>query len=134
MNFRFVVFLCFVVLWSCSDNQKQNKENLVFRYNESSNIATLDPAFARTQSEIWIANQLFNGLVQLDDSLNIQPDIAKKWTISEDGMQYLFTLRNDVFFIKTLFFPTIQEQSKPLILNTVFLDLQTKELLRREVG
>src|SRR5690606_10560588 len=105
MNFRFVVFLCFVVLWSCSDNQKQNKENLVFRYNESSNIATLDPAFARTQSEIWIANQLFNGLVQLDDSLNIQPDIAKKWTISEDGMQYLFTLRNDVFFHKNSVFP-----------------------------
>src|SRR5690554_5617102 len=105
MNFRFVLFLCFVfLLSSCSDNRKQDKENMVFRYNESSNIATLDPAFARTQAEIWIANQLFNGLVQLDDSLNIQPDIAKKWTVSQDGKRYVFTLRNDVYFHKNSIF------------------------------
>ncbi|MGE4347385.1 MAG: ABC transporter substrate-binding protein [Flavobacteriaceae bacterium] len=105
MNFRFVLFLFFVfLLSSCSDNRKQDKENMVFRYNESSNIATLDPAFARTQAEIWIANQLFNGLVQLDDSLNIQPDIAKKWTVSQDGKRYVFTLRNDVFFHKSSVF------------------------------
>lgn len=104
MNFRYVFFLCFVALLSCSDNQKQDREKMVFRYNESSNIATLDPVFARTQAEIWITNQLFSGLVRLDDSLNILPDIAKNWTISHDGKNYLFTLRNDVFFHKNSVF------------------------------
>ncbi len=43
---------------------------------------------------------MFNGLVQLDDELNVKPDIAKKWSISEDGKSYIFTLRNDVYFHK----------------------------------
>lgn len=106
MIFRYVLFLCFAcLLLSCADKQSQNREGMVFRYNESSNIATLDPAFARTQAEIWITNQLFNGLVQLDDSLGIQPDIAEDWTISEDGKQYLFRLRNHVYFHKSSVFP-----------------------------
>ena len=60
----------------------------MFRYNEHSNITSLDPAFAKDQRNIWAVNQLFNGLVQLDDSLLIQPDLAKSWTISNDGRKY----------------------------------------------
>lgn len=106
MGFRYVLFLCTLCLfWSCADNRLKSTEGMVFRYNESSNIATLDPAFARTQAEIWIANQLFNGLVQLDDSLNILPDIAKEWSISEDGKKYVFNLRDDVYFHKSPLFP-----------------------------
>jgi ABC-type transport system substrate-binding protein len=105
LDFRYFLFFPFLLLvFSCSKETNQEKEHLVFRYNESSNIATLDPAFARTQAEIWITNQLFNGLVQLDDSLNILPDIAKKWTVSEDGKHYVFTLRNDVYFHKNSIF------------------------------
>ena len=99
--FFFTLSLFFI---SCSDANKQNQENNVFRYNESSNISSLDPAFARTQAEIWITNQIFNGLVQLDDSLSIHPDIAKSWEISEDGKTYLFTLRNDIYFHKSEIF------------------------------
>ncbi len=104
MRVRYVLLLCFVCLLSCSDDQKQDRGGMIFRYNESSNVATLDPAFARTQAEIWITNQLFNGLVQLDDSLNIKPDIAKNWSISEDGKKYLFSLRSDVYFHKSTVF------------------------------
>lgn len=77
---------------------------MVFRYNEHANITTLDPAFAKDQRNIWAANQLFTGLVQLDDSLNIKPDIAKNWTISNDGLTYTFNLRNDVYFHKNAIF------------------------------
>lgn len=53
---------------------------------------------------IWPCNLIFNGLVQLDDSLHIQPDIAKNWTISPDGKTYTFTLRHDVYFHKSPLF------------------------------
>ena len=76
------VFVLFI-LQGCNSSQKQDKEHLVFKYNEHSNIATLDPAFARNPQTIWPSNQLFNGLVQLDDQLNIQPDIAKSWHIND---------------------------------------------------
>ncbi len=55
-------------------------------------------------SDIWAVNQIYNGLVQLDDSLNIKPDIAKSWQVSEDGKEYTFVLRNDVFFHKNVAF------------------------------
>ncbi len=73
-------------------------EKKIFRYNEAAGIMTLDPAFARDQAHIWVCNQLYNGLVQLDDSLNIKPCIAKSWEISNDGLEYTFHLRNDVYF------------------------------------
>lgn len=85
---------------SCSKNKTLKANMVVFRYNEHANISSLDPAFAKNQANIWAVNQLFSGLVQFDDSLNVKPDIAKKWTITNNGTTYNFTLRNDVYFHK----------------------------------
>ena len=85
-------------LMSCNNNKNSNIDQKVFRYNEHANINTLDPAFSRTLQDNSVCNQLFNGLVQLDANLNILPSIAKKWTISEDGKTYSFSLRKDVCF------------------------------------
>ncbi len=71
---------------------------MIFRYNESAGIATLDPAFSKDQSLNWICSQLYNGLVRLDENLEVQPCIAKSWNISPDGTHYTFHLRNDVTF------------------------------------
>ncbi|WP_396603359.1 ABC transporter substrate-binding protein [Algibacter sp. R77976] len=88
------------LFFSCGNKSNTDKDHLVFRYNEYANINTLDPAFSRTLQDNSINNQLFNGLVQLDSDLNILPAIAKNWTISEDGLTYIFNLRNDVYFHK----------------------------------
>ena len=97
----FVLLFCTsIIMTSCTSNKNSNNDSQVFKYNEHKNIGSLDPAFAKDLSDIWAANQLFNGLVQMDDSLNVQPSIAKHWTISEDALSYSFTLRNDVYFHK----------------------------------
>ena len=93
-----------ILLSSCQQKQSNFDDNQVFRYNEHSNITSLDPAFSRKQSEIWATNQLFNGLVQLDDNLQVKPDIAKYWRFSEDGKTIDFILRNDVYFHKHILF------------------------------
>jgi ABC-type transport system substrate-binding protein len=93
-----------VLLFSCTKKQSFYTETEVFRYNEHSNITSLDPAFAKDQRNIWAVNQLYNGLVELDDSLHVKPAIAKSWTISEDGKSYKFTLRDDVYFHKHALF------------------------------
>ncbi|PIA79404.1 ABC transporter substrate-binding protein [Gaetbulibacter sp. 4G1] len=89
-----------ISFFSCGNNSNINKDHLVFRYNEYASINTLDPAFSRTLQDNSVCNQLFNGLVQLDKDLNILPSIAKNWTISEDGLKYSFSLREDVYFHK----------------------------------
>ena len=107
-NIQFSKFLvlgiCLVNFVGCSKQKSTFNDSQVFRYNEHSNISSLDPAFAKKQADIWAIHQLFNGLVQLDDSLHVQPDIAKKWEISEDGKTYQFSLRKDVYFHKHILF------------------------------
>ncbi len=93
-----------LLLFSCGTSTDSKKDLLVFRYNEYENINTLDPAFSRTLQDNSINNQLFNGLVQLDNNLNIIPCIAKNWTISKDARTYTFSLRNDVYFHKHYLF------------------------------
>jgi len=96
---RILLFLSgFVFLFSCRNSPTPPDTRRAFRYNQHNPITSLDPAFARTQNNIWAVDCLFNGLVQLDDSLNVKPCIAKHWTISTDGLTYRFFLRDDVYF------------------------------------
>ncbi len=104
-EFRSILFLfLFMFFYSCNKEVSKYNDSQVFRYNEHSNINTLDPAFAKDLRTIWATTQIFNGLVQLNDSLEVMPDIAKKWTISNDGKIYQFHLRSDVKFHKHIVF------------------------------
>lgn len=99
---KYILYLLsgILLLFSCGNDAKSSKDHLVFRYNEHKNIGSLDPAFAKDNADIWAINQLFNGLMQMDENLNVQPCIAKEWSISEDALTYSFLLRNDVKFHK----------------------------------
>ena len=77
---------------------KKNVEGNIFHYNEFNGISSLDPAFAKSQSTMWAAHQLYNTLVEIDDSLHIIPSLAKSWDISADRTIFTFHLRDDVFF------------------------------------
>ncbi|WP_046744794.1 ABC transporter substrate-binding protein [Kordia zhangzhouensis] len=95
----YVSIICLFTLFSsCIQEKATNRAHLVFRYNEHANITSLDPAFAKDQRNIWAVHQLFNGLVEMDENLNVIPSIAKSWKVSEDALTYTFTLRNDVYF------------------------------------
>ena len=59
---------------------------------------TFDPALARDIYSITIIQQLFDGLIQFDQNLNVIPAIAKSWKISPDGLTYTFYLREGVKF------------------------------------
>ena len=102
----FLVITSIFTIIGCHDTNEQDEQRTVFRYNESSGITSLDPAYASNQANIWAVNQLFNGLVQLSDQLEIEPSIAKNWEISGDGLKYTFFLRNDVSFHDDDLFPS----------------------------
>jgi len=88
---------------SCVQNSGNNVK--VFKYNEQTGIATLDPAFAKNQSIIWPVHQIYNTLVEPDSNLNIVPSLAKSWEVSGDRLRYIFHLRRDVFFQDNDAFP-----------------------------
>lgn len=95
-----LLLLSGLFLESCVEQKKSRSLNDVFRYNAAENITTLDPAFTKDLRTIWATNQLFNGLIQLNDQLEVEPDIAHSWTISEEGKKYTFFLKDDVQFHK----------------------------------
>jgi len=101
-NFFILITGFLLCISSCSHHEKVKN---IFHYNEQSGIATLDPAFAKNQSIMWAAHQLYNTLVQTDNNLNLVPSLAKSWDISADNLTFTFHLRNDVFFQDNPAFP-----------------------------
>ena len=91
-----------LLLWlffvACSNQERLEESKSVFYYNESAGITSLDPAFANNQENIWWVNQIFDGLVEMDDEMRVVPLIAKKWEIDSTSTQYRFHLRTDVYF------------------------------------
>ncbi|HWZ35551.1 MAG TPA: ABC transporter substrate-binding protein [Mucilaginibacter sp.] len=92
-----ILYLLCAILTSCSSSDK-NQHQTVFNLNLDEGLTSLDPAFCRNHNTIWMDNQIYNGLVQIDDSLKTSPCIAKRWDISADSKVYTFHLRNDVTF------------------------------------
>lgn len=90
-------FFCLFFITACNSKTETDGKK-VFNINLDQNVTSIDPAFARNQNAIWMINQIFNGLVQVDTALNTVPCIAKTWQISDDGLTYTFNLRDDVYF------------------------------------
>lgn len=94
---------CLLLLFSCGG--RKDREKGFFLYNESSGIATLDPAYAKNQSIMWAVHQLYSTLVEVDQDLQVVPSVARSWEVSADGLVYTFYLRNDVYYHNDACFP-----------------------------
>jgi len=93
----FVMVLTVVTLYnSCSTGESEGK--MVFHYNQPEGIGSLDPAFAKNQANMWAVHQLYNTLVETNDSLLPAPSLATRWEISDDRRVYTFYIRSDVYF------------------------------------
>ncbi len=116
-GFCFLLLTISLLIFSCKTDTS-NKKNInnsvdelsVFKYNQPSSVNSLDPAFSKDQATMWIGNQLFNGLVQIDNGLNILPCIAERWETSDDGLTYTFHLRKDVKFHQHELFQSEEER------------------------
>ena len=61
-------------------------------------VIQTDPAFISSDSEVLLANHVYDYLVDLDPENNIQPRLATDWSISDDGLKYIFQLADGVTF------------------------------------
>jgi peptide/nickel transport system substrate-binding protein len=77
----------------------------VYRTNELENIRSLDPVGINDVVSHHVAHQIYDLLVDLDTSLNLKPQLATHWEISDDGLLYTFHLRKGPKFQDNACFP-----------------------------
>lgn len=80
-----------------SEKAKAGSEN-VFRYPIPTNPTTLDPGRVSDGDTIDLLQQVYEGLVGWSTDNTVEPRLAEKWEVIEDGKAYKFTLRQGVKF------------------------------------
>jgi peptide/nickel transport system substrate-binding protein len=71
----------------------------VLRVGNSGEVGFLDAAKSQSGTDIIYSEMMYNRLLQYDATMmNPKPDVASSWTVSDDGLTYVFTLRQDVTF------------------------------------
>ena len=61
--------------------------------------SNLDPVMTADNCDIWILNMIVEGLVGTsDDGKEIIPAVADNWTVSDDGLEYVFNIRDGIKF------------------------------------
>jgi oligopeptide transport system substrate-binding protein len=61
-------------------------------------IATFDPGLSTDIPSISAIDMVFTGLVQLNDNLQVVPQLASSWSESSDGLTWTFHLRPNLKF------------------------------------
>ena len=58
----------------------------------------LDPHVATSFATVLVNGSVYEGLTSVDKDLKVVPELAESWTISPDGLTYVFTLRSGAKF------------------------------------
>lgn len=100
--------LCFGLLAGCggggqqsstgpNDGDESGKAHSTLNMRITTDITSLDPQVTTANEEYSIFIQIFDGLVKFNGSkFEAVPALATDWTISEDGTEYVFNLREGV--------------------------------------
>jgi oligopeptide transport system substrate-binding protein len=71
----------------------------ILRYTSPvSDLATMDPAQATDLYSSWSVYAVFTGLVEINDHLQVVPQMATSWTTSSDGLTWTFALKSGLKF------------------------------------
>lgn len=86
-----------IALAGCRQNQLDSPRppvTLVVALN--GDPGPLNPAVTTSGNTHPVTDQIFNGLIGLDESLDPVPELAERWAVEEDGRVYRFILRHGV--------------------------------------
>ncbi len=73
-------------------------QKLIWSVEGVSELPGLDPANPQNAQSVLAINLIFGGLVKLDAQLNVVPDGAESWQVSDDGKTYTFKIRSNLKF------------------------------------
>jgi peptide/nickel transport system substrate-binding protein len=82
----------FLVCWGAAEGKER-----VVTIGDTSVLRSIDPPFIAIGVDIMLARNVYQSLLRYKfNTSEIEPELAKSWTISSDGTVYTFKLRDDV--------------------------------------
>jgi len=81
---------------STADGASGAGGELVCGWAGTAEITTLDPAQINQVLQFQIASNVLGGLTHINPDLTAEGDLAESWEVSEDGLEWIFSLRADV--------------------------------------
>src|SRR5689334_8736043 len=84
-----------LALTGCGREDARDKANVLLRGN-GPDPDSLDPHKARSTESMVVLRDLFECLTRLDANAAPIPAAAERWTVSNDGRVYTFTLRENL--------------------------------------
>ena len=95
-----VVLLVFALLFTtaCGSNGSSDKAKDSLIIGIDSDAVALDPLRINDTLTMSILSNVYEPLVRMTNDSQIVPALATKWEISDDGLEYVFTIRNDATF------------------------------------
>lgn len=81
---------------ACAPVPRQADGPVTLVVSQSGDPGALNPAVTTSGGTHPVTDQIFNGLVGLDQDLNPIPELAERWTIEDGGRTYRFHLRHGV--------------------------------------
>jgi peptide/nickel transport system substrate-binding protein len=101
-----VMVLCLTMFTACGtkpeDTSKEspavdNKESTTVTFSMA-NVPLIDPATGYDEAAACYMHNVYDPLVWPDDEGVIQPWVATDWSVSDDGLTWTFSIRDDITF------------------------------------
>ncbi|MEL7568533.1 MAG: ABC transporter substrate-binding protein [Dehalobacterium sp.] len=92
----FTITLMIMTCFSIRPAQAEGEENNVLRVGVFNEIESINPLVAYSTSAYEVFKLNYNLLITWDENLNPIPELAKDWTVSEDGQEWTFHLQEGV--------------------------------------
>ncbi|MBM7622862.1 ABC transporter substrate-binding protein [Sporohalobacter salinus] len=77
---------------------EEEKYGGTFKARVASDPPTLDPAHSTDTTSSRVIRNIFDGLVQYNEKLEVVPAIAKSWDVGDKGLEWTFHLRKGAKF------------------------------------
>ncbi len=92
------VFLSLATLAGCGNGESTRPRHSLIDSRDWYDPRSLDPARATDVPTGRAVAYLFDGLTRFTPDARIEPGLATRWDVSDDGLRYTFHLRTDVSF------------------------------------
>ena len=99
---KFVSFLLVLAVMISLIGCKETEQDPVARTDINlaipGDVNTLSPSNSNSAYEGGLFGNIFEGLVRVNSDYEVVPAVASSWTVSEDGLEYTFTIRDGIKF------------------------------------